>query len=341
MEVKGTVAHLLGLSKLPGRQAQLPPPGAKVTATVQRYLGKGIWLLDLDGTRVEARSRLSLVPGQRLHATVEREGGALLLITRSRSSDTLSSMLRSSGIQESALGRTVISLLFSAGAPARSDLMERLAAALRRRQEGRGGRLEAESLVRGFRELPDELAALIPPISGIGGDRDGSSEKEAGEGSEEENGSPAERLRRALFRSVPVGDHPIQLYNHRARFGSGWIALPLGFFASETRGGPESHFQGVLHIATPDSSAPRGSWTLDLCGKELRYTLAYRGSKGLQLRVNGGNGGNAKKEGAAQQEALARLLTAEGYAVEISESPFDGIEFKDHSDLQEGIDLLQ
>ena len=340
MEVKGTVAHLLGLSKLPGRQAKLPPSGAQVTATVQRYLGKGIWLLDLDGTRVEARSHLSLVPGQRLLATVKREGASLLLVTRERSADTLSSLLKGAGLPDSAFGRSLVSLLFSAGASARPDLLERLATALRRRQEGRtGGRLEAEAVARGFRELPEELAELITSLGGFTG-RQGHSGQNGEEGEpEEEERSPAERLRKALFRSTPSGNHPLQLYNHRARFGSGWIALPLGFYASEARGGPESRFEGILHLSLPESNAPRGSWTLDLFGEELRYILVSRSTDTLEIRVTGKEGESSR--GKVVEEALASLLEEAGYEVRVSSAPFDGIEFKDHSDLQEGIDLLQ
>lgn len=340
MEVKGTVAHLLGLPKLPGRQGKMPPPGAQVTATVQRYLGKGMWLLDLDGTRVEARSHLSLVPGQRLLATVKREGASLLLVTRERSADALSSLLKSAGLPDSSFGRSLVSLLFSAGAPARPELLERLSLALRRRQEGRsGGRLEAEAVARGFRELPEELAELVPSLSGFsGGEGDSRRREEEGDSREREK-SPAERLREALFRSVPIGDHPIQLYNHRARLGSGWIALPIGFYASEARGGPESHFQGMLHIALPESSAPRGSWTLDLFSDELRYILVSRGSDSLDLRVTGRE--EESRRASLLEEGMASLLEEAGYEVRVSSAPFDGIEFKDHSDLQEGIDLLQ
>jgi hypothetical protein len=340
MEVKGTVAHLLGLSKLPGGESKLPPPGAKVTVTVQRYLGKGIWLLDLDGTRVEARSRLSLVPGQRLAALVKREGASLLLVTRERAADALSSTLRSAGIRDTSLGRRALSLLFSAGAAARPELLDRLATTLRRRREGRtGGRMEAESVVRGFRELPEELSALLPPIAGLGG---GERRWKGGE-EESRDGEPpsaAERLRKALFRSVHTGDHPLQLYNHRARLGSGWIALPIGFYASEARGGPESHFQGLLHIPIPESNVPSGSWTLDLFGEKVRYILVCRGSTALELQVTKTEAGT-QGEAPELESALSRLLEEAGYTVRRSQIPFDGIEFKDHSDLQEGIDLLQ
>lgn len=353
MEVKGTVAHLLGLPRAQGAQGRLPSPGSRVTATVQRYLGKGIWLLDLDGTRVEARSRLSLVPGQRLLATVKQEGSALLLVTRERSSEAMSALLRSAGLQDNATGRALISLLLTAGAPARPELLDRLATALRRRNNRAStGRFEAEAVARGFRELPEELGELIPSLLGFAPDNGSRGERRREEGSENkgQSSTPGDKLKSALLRASATGDHPLQLYNHRARLGSGWIALPIGFTASEPPEGPERKFQGLLHLYLGGGSAAQESWTLDLSDGEWRYTIACRGGKEVSLRVLRSEGVEEDRagEGAGEREAesgaqgrLADLLRGAGYTVSESELPFDGIEFKDHSDLQEGIDLLQ
>lgn len=100
-------------------------------------------------------------------------------------------------------------------------------------------------------------------------------------------------------------------------------------------------FRGLLHLylggKSAALSAPEGSWTVDLSDGTRRYTVACRGGSRAELRVTELDG----SEEPAAEEALAELLEGAGYEVVRSELPFDGIEFKDHSDLQEGIDLLQ
>jgi hypothetical protein len=105
-----------------------------------------------------------------------------------------------------------------------------------------------------------------------------------------------------------------------------------------------------LHLYLGGGTAPQKSWTLDLSDGERRYTIASRGEKEVSLRVvknedvdegGGVEGAGEKEADSPVRESLADLLRGAGYTVSDSELPFDGIEFKDHSDLQEGIDLLQ
>ncbi|MFP4330541.1 MAG: hypothetical protein ACLFP6_07470, partial [Spirochaetaceae bacterium] len=231
----GPVARLLGLHRPEAASGDrsLPPAGAQVEATVQKYLGKGVWLLDLDGTQVEARSRLSLFPGLRLRAELLRQGGSIFLVSRPGGGHSLETVLTAAHLPDNAASRTVISLLLSAGAPARPELLERLSTLLRRRP-GTGGRLEAEAIARGLPELLEELSALVTPAEGSGGNSRGQSEeRRQGQEREEEGADGARRLKSALLRTTEVGNHPLQLYNHRALLASGWITLPLRFTAAE------------------------------------------------------------------------------------------------------------
>lgn len=358
MEVNGPFAHLLGLHRSlgAGRASGMPSAGSLVTVTVERYLGKGVWLLDLGGLRLEARSHLSLTPGDQFSARVARDGASLLLVSRGSGGESLSALLRNAGLPENGASRALVSLLLAGGSAAKPELLHRLSAALRRRKSGGdNARLVAESLSRGFGESSQELEELLSHLIGVGGapgrHDEGESRRDSEEPEGEESagaGSPGGALKDALLRTSRTGNHPLQLYNHLARRGSGWIALPLRFTASEPSEGVEKAFSGVLHILLDDAGDGGRQWTLDIRDETRRYLIGRGGDGVLELRVallQGDSESSVEPGGAAAPDRraveLAKLLSEAGYQIEHSEKSFDGIEFRDHSDLHEGIDLLQ
>ena len=340
MEVHGDLARLVTPAHVAKGGSELPAPGSDVSATVQKYLGKGVWLLDINGKAVEARSHLSLYPGRVISGRIERRGGVLMVVARGAAASSLGPLLQEAGLSESSFSRSLFSLLLSSMVSPRPHLLKQLSQLLEDSRNSRRPRLSAEASARGFDRLPSELSELFAGLLGAGGSKERADSDGRGRKRDPEKRSrlPGEQLRSAALRTTDSGNHPLQLYNHLAPRGSGWISLPVAFTASSTDAAEEERFDGFLHLAVTGDT---GRWSLDIASAGIRYRIVRSSSGLLYLDVSA----DEKEKGAPVvrriRRDLQRVLEEAGYRASLADAPYDGIEFVDHTDLQAGVDLLQ
>lgn len=300
--------------------------GVPLRAVVEGPSENG-WLLRVGGNRIEARSALSLVQGQRLTVVASRTSGSVFLRIIGETSGPETSAIRAQlGLPDDDVSAAVLRAAVRSGLGLRSDrvwAIYRLVDRLKRSGKSTtelsrfAGLMEAKGM-----DLDAELASLIS----------GRTDSEAGAGGQgrQDSGGKEPTARAELvdmvrhaFRTAPAATHPLQLFNHLIGQGDHWLIVPLSAAI-----GTEM-VSGSIRILVPRGRAIAGS------GETFRYAVvALRDGEQERLfclSPIGEQGRASRKESAAPtggvEARLRNRMKELGYRMTVideSDDIFDG-----------------